>query len=180
MPRAKKATVKPTPGAITAGRLSRPLSASEAATWDAYEHDGGALPAQFMQRLYAPDTPPKRPETEAGFQCAVIELATLLGWKVFHVYDSRRSEAGYPDLTCVKGQRIIFAELKTDVGRVRPAQREWLAALAGVPGVLACVWRPRDWQAIQAALMGETVGVMALANIPECPAKATSRRKKAS
>jgi len=62
MPRAKKA---PTLGAITAGRLSRPLSASEAAAWDAYEHDGGALPAQFMQRLYAPDTPPKRPETEA-------------------------------------------------------------------------------------------------------------------
>jgi len=188
MPRAKKATVKPTPGAITAGRLSRPLSASDAAAWDAYEHDGGALPAQFMQRLYAPDTPPKRPETEAGFQRAVIELATLLGWRVFHVYDSRRSEAGYPDLTLVRDghgergettpSRLIFAELKTDRGRVRPAQREWLAALAGVPGVLACVWRPRDFAAIQAALMGETAGVMALANIPERPtAKAVKRRK---
>ncbi|HUY75735.1 MAG TPA: VRR-NUC domain-containing protein [Ktedonobacterales bacterium] len=168
MPRAKKA---PTLGAITAGRLSRPLSASDAAVWDAFEHDGGALPAQFMQRLYAPDTPPKRPETEASFMAAIIELATLLNWRCYHTHDSRRSEAGYPDLTCVKGQRIIFAELKTDVGRVRPAQREWLAALAGVPGVLACVWRPRDWPAIQAALMGETAGVMALASIPERPAK---------
>jgi hypothetical protein len=109
-------------------------------------------------------------ETESGFQQAVIDLATLLNWKVYHTYDSRRSEAGYPDLTCVKGQRIIFAELKTDRGRVSPAQRDWLAALAGVPGVLACVWRPRDFAAIQAALTGETVGVMALANIPERPA----------
>ena len=178
MPRAKKAA--PKVSAITAGRLSRPLSASEAATWDAFEHDGGALPAQFMQRLYAQGA---IPETEKGFQRTVIELATLLHWKVYHVYDSRRSDEGYPDLTLCKPAvngmpgRLIMAELKTDVGRVSPAQRAWLAALAGVPGVLACVWRPRDFAAIQAALMGETAGVMALANIPERPA---AKRKKAS
>jgi len=176
MPRAKKAA--PTPGAITAGRLSRSLSASEAVVWDAFEHDGGALPAQFMQRLYAPDTPPKRPETEASFMAAIIELATLLHWKVWHDYDSRKNTPGFPDLVLCKPPVLIMAELKTDVGRVRPEQREWLAALAGVPGVLACVWRPRDFAAIQAALMGETVGVMALA--PVSPTKRVRERKQAS
>ena len=142
-----------------------------------------------MQRQVPSRTPARgiAIEREKDFQAAIIELATLLGWRVFHVYDSRRSEAGYPDLTLVRDghgergettpSRLIFAELKTDRGRVRPEQREWLAALAGVPGVLACVWRPRDFAAIQAALMGETAGVMALANIPERPAKAVKRRK---
>ncbi|HUY79901.1 MAG TPA: VRR-NUC domain-containing protein, partial [Ktedonobacterales bacterium] len=122
-------------------------------------------------------------EREKDFQAAIIELATLLHWKCWHDYDSRKNTPGFPDLVLCKPAvngmpgRLIMAELKTDVGRVRPEQREWLAALAGVPGVLACVWRPRDFAAIQAALMGETAGVMALANIPERPAKAVKRRK---
>ena len=157
MPRAKKAA--PTPGAITAGRLSRPLSASDAAVWDAFEHDGGALPAQFMQRLYAPDSPRKRQESEASFMAAIIELATLLNWKVYHTHDSRRSEAGYPDLTLVRDgrkdasrARLLFVELKSERGRVRREQKEWMSILELVPNVEVYVWRPSMWQAIEKIL----------------------------
>jgi len=84
---------------------------------------------------------------------AVIELATLAGWLVFHPYDSRRSAPGYPDLTlCKPGHAVIFAELKTAKGRLRPDQRRWLAALGDCPGVVAAVWRPSDWPAIVTAL----------------------------
>lgn len=38
--------------------------------------------------------------------------------------------------------------------------------------------RPRDWPAIQAALMGETAGVMALAHVS--PAQRVRKQKKAS
>jgi hypothetical protein len=96
--------------------------------------------------------------TEKVFQAQVIELARLLGYLVYHPYDSRRSEKGYPDLTMVKPGcddrpgRIIFAELKTNVGRVSPSQREWLQALEGCPGVECYLWRPSDWDAIVSRL----------------------------
>jgi len=58
------------------------------------------------------------PITEKEWQAQVIKLATMLSWKVFHTHDSRRSTAGYPDLTLVRRSRVVFAELKTDTGRV--------------------------------------------------------------
>ena len=42
--------------------------------------------------------------TEAQFQEAVVQLARLTGWLVYHTFDSRRSQAGYPDLTLLKGR----------------------------------------------------------------------------
>ena len=68
--------------------------------------------------------------SEASFQGAVVEYARLRGWLVYHTRDSRGSQPGYPDLTLVRGGRLIFAELKTDTGRVRVEQQAWLAALA--------------------------------------------------
>lgn len=75
---------------------------------------------------------------------AIIDLARLLGWKTYHTFDSRRSEPGYPDLTLVKGRRLVFAELKTEKGRMTAAQDEWLEAFLQA-GAEVCVFRPRDW-----------------------------------
>jgi hypothetical protein len=46
---------------------------------------------------------------------------------------------------------LLVAELKTNAGRFRKRQREWLAAFqaANIP---AHVWRPRDWPNIIATL----------------------------
>jgi hypothetical protein len=92
--------------------------------------------------------------SEREFMAQVVELARLLGYLVYHPYDSRHSTPGFPDLTMVqpgcdnRPGRIIFAELKSNVGRVSPAQREWLQALEGCPGVECYLWRPGDWEAI--------------------------------
>lgn len=80
--------------------------------------------------------------SEAEFQGWLITTAQVLGWRAFHPYDSRRSEAGFPDVTLVRGERLIFAELKTMKGKVTGAQQDWLDALGQVPAVLAVVWRP--------------------------------------
>lgn len=95
----------------------------------------------------------RREETEAAFQAAVLELARLCGWLAFHPYDSRRNVAGWPDLALVKPPRLLIVELKTTRGRIRPEQRIWLTALAQCPGVEVAVWRPRDWPAIERALI---------------------------
>ena len=86
---------------------------------------------------------------ERTFQAAIVELAKLTGWRIYHAFDSRRSEAGFPDLVMTRDGRILFAELKTERGRVSEAQREWLTALASCPGLEIYVWRPADWDAIE-------------------------------
>lgn len=71
---------------------------------------------------------------------------------VYHTHDSRKSRVGFPDLTLVRGSRLIFAELKgdTEYGRRGPTlgQRQWLAALEAVPNVEVHLWRPQDFDRV--------------------------------
>ena len=93
---------------------------------------------------------PRKPATglpEKAWQQQVVELAELYRWRVYHTYDSRRSHAGWPDLVLVRPPELLVVELKTDTGRLRPAQRDWLDDLAAC-GVEVAVWRPRDFEAV--------------------------------
>lgn len=92
--------------------------------------------------------------SEASFQGAVAEYAHLMGWLTYHTYDSRRSAKGYPDLTLVRDGRLVFAELKTERGRVSPEQQQWFDALLRT-GVEVYIWRPSDWETIFEVLKRE-------------------------
>lgn len=67
--------------------------------------------------------------SEREFLQQLRDLARVFGWLCYHRHDSRRSEPGFPDLLLVRPPSVIFAELKTNVGRLTPAQRTWLEAL---------------------------------------------------
>jgi hypothetical protein len=41
--------------------------------------------------------------------------------------------------------RLVFAELKSDKGKLTAAQAAWLEVLGQVPHVEAYCWRPCDW-----------------------------------
>lgn len=89
---------------------------------------------------------------EAEFQDGlIIPFARTHGWLVYHTYDSRRSEPGFPDLTLVRRGRVIFAEVKRQKGKVSVHQQAWLHALAGA-GAEVYVWRPSDWEEIKLCL----------------------------
>jgi len=92
------------------------------------------------------------PMTEKEFLQQVRDLADLCGWLVYHTFDARRSPEGFPDLVLVRGDKVIFAELKSEKGRVRPEQRMWLDALDKVRTAEACLWRPSDWDKIVGVL----------------------------
>lgn len=89
--------------------------------------------------------------TERQFQDAVIELAKLRGWRVYHVPDSRRCEAGWPDLALWRPPRFLLAELKTDKGKVRPIQQQTIDELREC-GLEVYLWRPNMWSEIEATL----------------------------
>jgi hypothetical protein len=81
---------------------------------------------------------------ERDFQAAVVKLAKTLGCLVYHTHDSRRSEAGFPDLVIVGRRGVMFRELKTEGGRLSPEQAKWINALQDAQAG-AGVWRPGDW-----------------------------------
>ncbi len=89
--------------------------------------------------------------TEADWLAWVRQLARLNGWTSYHTHDSRRSDAGFPDLVLVRPPELVIAELKTEGGRVTVAQDCWLAALQAC-GIEAQVWRPSDADAVVARL----------------------------
>jgi hypothetical protein len=95
--------------------------------------------------------------TEKAFMHSVIDLARLSGWLVYHTHDSRHSVAGFPDLVLVRHDVLLAAELKSQHGRVTPAQAQWLAALGAVQHVQATVWRPSDWDMIERRLLTTVV-----------------------
>lgn len=80
--------------------------------------------------------------TEAQLQAAVLGLCKLLGLLAYHTHDSRRSQPGYPDLT-IAGSRVIFRELKSSTGRLRPEQAQWAQKLTAADADFA-IWRPAD------------------------------------
>ena len=91
--------------------------------------------------------------SERDFQAQVLDLSSMYGWLCYHVPDSRRcTSAGYPDLAlCHPRGEYLLVELKTDRGRLRPAQRAWIEALRSA-GIECHIWRPRDFDAIVARL----------------------------
>ncbi len=90
--------------------------------------------------------------SERSFQGAVVEFARLNGWLVYHTYDARRSEPGFPDLVLVRPPEVLFAELKSARGRPSDPQLRWLNTLSCCNTVGAALWRPADWPEIEEAL----------------------------
>lgn len=103
--------------------------------------------------------------TEEQFQSWVIDVAKLFKWHVHHDRPALLADGtwrtpiagdkGFPDLVLAREGRIIFAELKSEKGRMTPEQENWLKALGCCDDdgrVEAYVWRPSDRQQIQETL----------------------------
>jgi hypothetical protein len=97
------------------------------------------------------------PITEKEFLDQIVQLGNLHGWRSFHVFDSRKSAPGFPDLIMLRGQRMIVAELKRS-GKFKPSayQCAWLAAFMQLQesfeGLLVAVWDPSMWPEIERTL----------------------------
>jgi hypothetical protein len=98
--------------------------------------------------------------TETEFQALVVDLAHLTGWQTMHVRPAQTANGrhltpttcvGWPDLTLWRPGQHLIRELKTDRGRLTPAQADVLDSLR-LAGIDADVWRPRDWDAINRTL----------------------------
>ena len=103
--------------------------------------------------------------TEAELQVSVIELAQRLGWLVHAERPARtkdgwrtpiQGDRGFPDLVLARYPALIFAEIKTERGRLTVEQGRWQQQLITRCAVWdgkkpkiwvmgSYLWRPRDW-----------------------------------
>lgn len=100
--------------------------------------------------------------SERLFQSAIIQIALLNGWQMFHATPHQvrpgvfRSDGkGYPDLTLAhENKGLIFAEIKTATGKASKEQLGWLKALA--PHAEVYIWRPEHLNQIEERLSRPT------------------------
>ena len=103
--------------------------------------------------------------SERVLKNTIVTYARSYGWLVHHDLPSQRAngswatvtqgDSGFPDLvlahpgnTAARLQpQIIYAELKTQRGKLTAGQQNWLDALQAA-GQTAVVWRPNDLQDI--------------------------------
>lgn len=97
--------------------------------------------------------------SERIFQDQVVQIARMNGWHIHHatphkVGNTWRSDGqGTPDLILAHPQRgLIFAELKTERGKMTPHQKLWALAIA--PWAEYYLWRPSQLQLIATRLGG--------------------------
>jgi len=101
---------------------------------------------------------------EEALEHFVVKVAHLYGWHGFHVSfshgsvtgvhqvgvgDDHYDSDGWPDWVFVRGERILFRELK-GLGKYQtPAQKRWASWLAAA-GCDVKVWKPSDSEEIVA------------------------------
>lgn len=93
--------------------------------------------------------------TEADLQTLIVDVAEQYGWLVFHDNDSRRNNAGFPDLVLVKPPRVVFIELKSDKGTLRPEQQVWMGRLLECDTIASAVVRPEHLELVTNYLMSK-------------------------
>ena len=99
--------------------------------------------------------------SEKQFRQQIIDLLRLFGWKYYFTWTSLHSPSGFPDIIALRDGMLIIAELKSEKGRVTPAQKRWLEAFGGLANCWAFVWKPSMWDSIVAVLGGEHAGNLA-------------------
>jgi hypothetical protein len=98
----------------------------------------------LMPKILTQEEKIRREFSEAKLTDAFIEIAELAGFLMYHTHDSRRSQAGFPDWTLIRNGRLVFVELKKELGKTKPEQELWLEELNKCTGVEAYLWRPSD------------------------------------
>lgn len=103
--------------------------------------------------------------SERVFTSQVIRLAQFYRWRVAHFRSAWTNKGyrtpvqgdgkGFFDLVLVRDY-VIFAELKSDVGKLEPEQEKWANLVSAIaearPGIACYVWRPKDYDSIMEIL----------------------------
>jgi len=96
---------------------------------------------------------PDKPISEKEWQKRVKAWAKARGWMIQRTDYSPYSTPGWPDLVLCRpeSKEILFVELKSNKGALRPEQEVWLRALEACD-LEVYVWHPYDEKQVLAML----------------------------
>lgn len=99
--------------------------------------------------------------SEEEFQEHVVGFAMLQGWRIHAERKARitkrgeetwvtpiQGDPGFQDLVMARGDRIIFAELKSATGNESRDQSMWREVLTAAGKAEVYLWRTTDWNQI--------------------------------
>ena len=90
--------------------------------------------------------------SERDWQRTVVKIARKHGWLIQENKFSLYAKPGFPDLVLCRPPDVIFAELKSNKGKLRPEQEDWIENLQAC-GMRVYVWRPSDEQLVTGYLL---------------------------
>lgn len=104
----------------------------------------------------------------SDFERVVTDALRRFGWRFVHQRPAQTArgwrtaltgDRGFPDFVAVRGERLLFIEIKGDTGYPDPEQRAWRDALQAAGAEWVC-WRPRDFDDVMRVLAPEGVTVI--------------------
>ena len=87
--------------------------------------------------------------SEGDFASWLEDFLKVHGWWFYHTRRSTGSVKGFPDYVCVRGEEVVFLEIKGDGGVVSKEQEECLQRLKQVKRVRAAVAWPSDRETLE-------------------------------
>ena len=93
----------------------------------------------------------ERSMLEEDWMQQVIEYGRIKGWRHYHTYDARHAVEGYPDLTLVRGHRLVFIECKREREKPTIEQWNWACDLQAAGGEVY-LYHPHDVEDMEAVL----------------------------
>lgn len=105
----------------------------------------------------------------SDFERVIADALRLFGWRFVHQRPALTKrgwrtaltgDKGFPDFVAVRGQRLLFIEVKGDTGYPDAEQRAWALALMAA-GAEALTVRPKDWDAVKRLLAPDGMEVLA-------------------
>ena len=108
---------------------------------------------------------------ESDFASQVEDLLKLYGWYWCHFRPARTEKGwrtaitghkGFPDYVAVRNGRLVFAELKSEKGKLTPEQQEWQDVLHllnrkrlrmnMISPIEVYLWRPSQFEEVRGIL----------------------------
>ena len=121
------------------------ISGNDFARWVDSKDPDAPIPEQIKPGK------PKRNYPERDLQRNVQELARAYGWADWHVLRSKGMRAGFPDLVLIRPPDLVWVELKSEKGRLSPAQKEMHEMLRAC-GQQVYLWYPGNEEEIMEVL----------------------------
>jgi len=91
----------------------------------------------------------RKAQPESAIKSSIAQYLRFKGWMVVNIMQGPLSHKGISDLICIKCDKVVFAEVKTQVGRLSPHQEKFRDDLKAKGGLFFVLRSIEDAQSME-------------------------------